>query len=164
MSSQRKCPTCGAVGTFREGTTEFTSTVGPRVFVAALPALVCGDCNEAIFTSATVEAFERARARALASEGASDGAALRWVRKAAGLTGVELARLLGVAPETVSRWEHDVQPPDRAAVALIGALALEAMDGHSETRTRLDAMASAPARLAGGEPSRVVLRVLPSAA
>lgn len=163
MNTQRKCPTCGKVGTLGEGTTEESCTVGPRTFVATLPAVVCGNCNEAIFSTPTLQAFETAVARALVDAGASDGAALRRVRKVAGLAGVELARLLGVAPETVSRWENGVQSADRAAVALIGALCLDALEGRTTTRDRLDAMAAAAATTPA-EGARVVLRVLPSAA
>lgn len=156
----RKCPTCGADG-MADGTTEIMSRVGPRTFVAAVPAEVCGACGESIVTARVMRAFEEARARALVEVGASDGDALRWVRKAAGLTGKELARLLGVAPETVSRWEHNGQVPDRAAVALLGALALDAMEGRTSTRDRLDALASAASEPAPATP--VALR-LPSAA
>lgn len=164
MNTTRKCPTCGATGTLAEGTTEHTEALGPRVFVATLPALVCSNCGESIVRGDDLHAFERARTSVLIAEGASDGAALRYVRKTAQLTAAELARLLGVAPETVSRWENDVQAPDRATVALLGALALDAQEGRTTTRDRLDAMATAPAHPAAGEPARVVLRVLSSAA
>lgn len=145
MDAQRKCPTCGNRGTLAVGTTELRSTVGPRVFVAVVPAEVCSHCGEALVAGDVLGAFEEARARALVSDGAADGAALRWVRKAAGLKAAELAGLLDVAPETVSRWENDVQRPDRAAVALLGALALDAMEGRTTTRERLAAMATATA-------------------
>jgi DNA-binding transcriptional regulator YiaG len=143
MNSQRKCPTCGNRGTLTNGTTELRSTVGPRVFAAVVPAEVCSNCGEALVIGAVLGAFEQARALALIEAGASDGAALRWVRKAARLKAAELAELLGVAPETISRWENDVQRPDRAAVALLGALAFDAIRGTTTTRDRLAAMASA---------------------
>ncbi len=165
MNAQTKCPMCGAIGTIRDASVEHTATVGPRVFVAALPGRVCGSCNEAIFTTATVDALEAAITRALVFEGANDGAATRWVRKSAGLTRLEFARLLGIDPEAVTRWEHGAAMPDRPALALLGALAIEAMDGRTDTRARLEAMASAAARSVDGDtPARVVLTLLPSAA
>lgn len=160
--ARNKCPTCGMVETLKDGTTELSTTFGAQVFVATVPAEVCGTCGEAIVTSATLGAYENTVTRALIASGASDGKALKWVRKSAGLTGVELARLLGVAPETVSRWENNAQVPDRAAVALLGALALDALEGRTTTRDHLDALARAVT--AAVVPARVVLQVLPSAA
>lgn len=52
--------------------------------------------------------FERRAAVVVLSEAAGiGGAEIRFARKAMGLTGVRLARLLEVQPETVSRWEND---------------------------------------------------------
>lgn len=159
MATQRKCPTCRA-GQLTDGTTEHTAKVGARTFVATLPARLCANCDEAIIGAEHLRAFERALERALVDVGADDGAALRYVRKGAGLTGVELARLLGVAAETVSRWENGAQTPDRATVALLGALALDALDGRTTTRDRLDALA----RPREDAPGRVVLEVYAPAA
>ncbi len=144
MTQNQKCPNCRAVGTMSSGTSELRSVVGPREFVATVPAARCTACGEAVIEGSTLRAFEDARAHALATEGASDGAALRWLRKAAALSGAELARLLGVAPETVSRWENGVQSPDRATAAVIADLALDALDGSTRTRKRLEALAREP--------------------
>ena len=82
--------------------------------------------------------------------------------EAAGLTRAELASLLAVTTELVVAWESGAEAPDRATVALLGALALEALEGLSTTRDRLRALALAAAEPAPGAP--VTVKVLPSAA
>ncbi len=94
MNTTRKCPTCGATGTLKDGTTEHTETVGSRVFVAALPARVCENCGESLVADRGLEAFERARTRALVAEGVSDGRALLYLRKAARPDTGESARVV----------------------------------------------------------------------
>lgn len=153
MTQNQKCPSCKTVGAMAPGTTELRSVVGPREFVATVPASLCAECGEAVISGSVFRAFEDARAQALASEGASDGAALRWLRKSAGLSGAELARLLGVAPETVSRRENGVQSPDRATAAVIADLALDALAGSTRTRTQLEALAREP--IAADAPKRL---------
>lgn len=83
--------------------------------------------------------------RALLDAGSTDPKAVTWLRKAAGLRGNELAALLAVAPETVSRWEHGARTIDRAALAILGSLALDALDGVTTTRDRLRALGAHPA-------------------
>jgi transcriptional regulator with XRE-family HTH domain len=38
------------------------------------------------------------------------GPEIRFLRKFLGLSGVDFARRMGVAPEVVSKWEHDKDP------------------------------------------------------
>lgn len=157
MGPNKKCPTCGQVGTFTLRPTDATSCVGASRYVMEVPAWVCSACDEAIFSSETLSAMERAVTRELVASGAHDPAALRWLRKAAELSGAELARLLGVAPETVSRWENGVQTPDRATVAVVAELALDALEGRSDTRRRLDRMAHATPHSPDVAPARLLL-------
>ena len=161
MDPKRMCPTC-RTGELREGTTEEIEVVGPRTYTATVPAALCSNCDEVIVTGATLRAFEGAVAGAVAGSGAGDEAAVRVMRKAAGLTRAELASLLAVTTELVVAWESGAEAPDRATVALLGALALEALEGLSTTRDRLRALALAAAEPAPGAP--VTVKVLPSAA
>lgn len=161
MDPKRLCPTCHT-GELTEGSTVETEVVGPRTYTATVPALCCSNCDEAIVTAATLRAFEGAVARAVASSGAGDEAAVRVMRKAAGLTRVELASLLAVTSETVLAWESGADSPDRATVALLGALAVEALDGLTTTRDRLRELVIAAATPAPDAP--VTVKVLLSAA
>ncbi len=64
-------------------------------------------------------------AKELAVAGVKSGAALRFIRKAAGLPATDLAVLLDVRPETVSRWENDKRPIDRGSCAVLHQLLVE---------------------------------------
>src|SRR4051812_15197208 len=95
MDEPMKCPLCEA-GELSDTTRERGETVGGVRYVATLPAQVCGACGEVLFAGPDVRAFDRAAVRAVAESGASNGDAMRMLRKAAGLPGKELARLLGI--------------------------------------------------------------------
>jgi DNA-binding transcriptional regulator YiaG len=60
--------------------------------------------------------FERRAAMVVLSEAADiGGAEIRFARKAMGLTGVRLGRLLDVKPETISRWENGHETMSRVS-------------------------------------------------
>ncbi len=157
MRVNRKCPGCGQVGTLALGQTDAGSCVGASRFVMEVPAWVCGGCGEAILSSETVGAMEGAVTRELVASGAQDPAALRWLRKTAGLSGAELAGLLGVVSETVSGWESGGQKPERATVLVLGELALDALAGRRDMRGRLDLVATAASSGPEADPARLVL-------
>lgn len=102
-------------------------------------------CGESLIAYADLADAEPSVTRALVAVGWAHPDALRWLRKAAALRANELAGLLGVAPETVSRWEHGTRTIDRAALALVASLALDALDGVTTTRDRLRASGAHPA-------------------
>src|SRR5262245_51033303 len=100
----KKCPSCSKP-TLRTGKHTHVVRAAGVQFRAALPALVCGSCDEAVVEDAAVERFELLAARELARMGIANGDAFRFMRKALGMTAAELARVLAVTPESVSRWE-----------------------------------------------------------
>jgi putative zinc finger/helix-turn-helix YgiT family protein len=138
-----RCVQCGGQS-LRDDTREDTLTVGTRTFSARLPMQVCTSCGEGYIPGPAIEAFENAVTRALVDAGASDGAAVRWLRKAAGLSAVALGTLLDVRPETVSRWENDANPVPRMAVYTLGTLALAAVHGQTSPVARLRVLAEPP--------------------
>jgi transcriptional regulator with XRE-family HTH domain len=66
------------------------------------------------------------------------------MRKALGLRATDLAELLDVTPETVSRWETDRVPLDRGALATLGALLRDARAGSTATLDHLRTLAHPP--------------------
>ena len=99
----------------------------------------------------TLIGFALAIAAALALPGRRaapppSGAGLRFMRKAMGVRGVEFADLLGVTPETVSRWEADKHPIDRGAFTLLGMMVADRIAGTHTTEDALRAT-RAPRRL-----------------
>lgn len=134
-----RCVQCGAEQ-LRPSTRTDTLTVGGRTFKAELPALECGNCGEGYIEGAAVEAFEDAVTRALVEVGASEPDALRWLRKRAKLRASELADLLGVRAETVSRWETGATEAPRAVAFTLGTLALASLYGQTSPLARIRAL------------------------
>ena len=76
-------------------------------------------------------------ATVLAMRGLVNGESLRFMRKALGLRAFELAGLLDVTAETMSRWEHDQRSVDLSAWMLVGCAILERAGRPTETLRRL---------------------------
>ena len=123
-----------------ERTVERKKELAGHIFLAQVPATVCEQCGETYFTSEEVGRFEQAVALTLARSGENSGAIFQYFRKFLGLRAQDLAGLLGLAKETVSRWENEAREPDRAAVALLGTMVLEQTEGRSTTLERLRAL------------------------
>ena len=64
------------------------------------------------------------------------------MRAAVGLKGLELARLLQVTPESLSRWENGKREVDRSAWILLADLVIDHVAGTKGRRERLEAMAT----------------------
>lgn len=149
-----KCVQCGG-DELRETRATEGRTVAGVEFALELEALECAKCGETYVDAPVLERAEVAIAAELGRLGVLKGEAFKFMRKALGLRGTDLAELLDVTGDTVSRWERDVVPIDHAAFAVLGALASERRRGGTEMRDRLRAaldLARAPAR-----PVRVVV-------
>lgn len=154
----KRCVQCGHQGLVA-GNAEDTIRVGGRVFSASLPAQSCPECDEVYFSFEELGRFELAVAGQMARDGECGPDVFAFMRKAIGLKAVDLAALLDVVPETLSRWEHGKTPVERRALALLGSMVLEHIDGRSDTVDRLRAMLE-HRKL----PGTVRLKLLPSLA
>jgi DNA-binding XRE family transcriptional regulator len=96
----------------------------------------CANCEEILFTPEQSREHDRLVARGIVERGARTGAELRLLRKVAGLTAAELAALLDVTPETVSRWENDRVPTPITTSYVVGDLVKQ----PKRTRKRLEAL------------------------
>jgi putative zinc finger/helix-turn-helix YgiT family protein len=128
----RKCSACGK-SALRTGKHTHALRAAGVQFRAALPALVCGSCGEAVVEDDTVERFELMAARELARMGIANGDAFRFMRKALGMTGAELARVLAVTPETVSRWETGKVELGRSEFVMLASLVADRIEGRDRT-------------------------------
>jgi putative zinc finger/helix-turn-helix YgiT family protein len=135
----KKCIACG-FARLMNTTETHTATVGGYVVKAALPAVVCKKCGESYVEAIDLERFELAAAQELARRGACVGEVFKFMRKAVGLKAADLGSLLGVAPETVSRWETGKVPVDRAAFVTLAALVSDRLSARTETLDRLQAV------------------------
>lgn len=138
---QTKCPTCGAARLVADERDERIEVAGVT-FRAMVPCQHCKACGETLLSDRTLERFELTVAVELARIGRRTGTALRFMRKALGYGSAELAGLLGVAPETFSRWENNTRVPDAGTFALVGALAADRLEGHEGTAAMLRGIAS----------------------
>lgn len=114
--------------------------VDGHTFTAALPALRCLDCDETYIAGPEMGRFELRVAAILARSGMQSGGAFRFMRKAVGLRASDLAELLDVTQETISRWETGKRAVDRSALATLGALVLDKLADRQETLERLRAL------------------------
>lgn len=97
----------------------------------------CTKCGEILFAASEVEANERTAATAIVERGIRTPKEFRFVRKAAGLQANELASMLDVRPETVSRWERGEVDIPRPISFALGEL----FERPRVTRQKLEALA-----------------------
>jgi len=121
-------------------TADLERKVASRTFKAAIPAIKCAACGEETYAGPDLESFDLAVAGEFANHGVAEAAAFAFMRRALGMKALELAELLDVAPETVSRWEHDKLPLERGPVALLTAMVLDRLEGRTTTLERLRAL------------------------
>lgn len=122
--------------------------LGEHTYSGKLRARHCISCGERTFSDKDLARWEGGVARAILSAGDTSPEAIRHLRTTAGLRAQELATLLDVAPETVSRWENGKRAMDRATFAVMASLAIEASLEEQTTLRRLRALAS-PTRAPG---------------
>jgi putative zinc finger/helix-turn-helix YgiT family protein len=129
---------------FRRTTAEVKRHVADREFAGKLPAQECASCGMRYYAGPDLSRFELAVSIALANAGVTDAEALKFMRKVTGLNGKEFAELLEVRPETVSRWEKDKRPIDRATYAIIRQLLADRLHGTTEMADYLRSLRKPP--------------------
>jgi putative zinc finger/helix-turn-helix YgiT family protein len=130
MSAETKiCAFCGA-DKLHKGDVSLVREVGKHVFSATVTGLVCEACGESLTDIRDGERFDLAIADILA-EAAPTGDSFRFLRKVAGLRARDVASMLGVTGDTVSRWENDRHAVDRAAFFVLAQIVREKRDGRT---------------------------------
>jgi len=127
-----QCPSCHAER-FKDRLVEKVKVVRGHRFRALVPGQECQECGESFFEIRVLARFDQLVAKELADAGVKSGEALRFIRKAAGVPATDLAALLDVRPETVSRWEHDKRPIDRGSYAVLHQLLVEKLAKSTAT-------------------------------
>ena len=105
------------------------------------PQQVCSSCGERYYEGKDLMAAEDAVTRELVARGIRDSAVFKNLRKAVGLKATELADLLGVTAETISRWENGHNEADRAVWAALDLLVDDHYAGRTTTLDRLRGLA-----------------------
>jgi hypothetical protein len=142
MSQSKKCAVCG--GPLETTTSMENHKVAGQMFAVGFPVKKCGACGETFVEGEWAEDVELIIARHLALNGARSGEAFRYMRKALGMRATDLAALLDVAPETISRWETGERNVDRGALFALGSLVLDRFDGDTTAVERLRAVHEPP--------------------
>ncbi len=137
----KTCPSCQSKA-MEPSTTELTRKIGGVSFKAEVPVDRCSICDEWYVSHEDGHRFDVAVARGLSEHGIATPDAFKFMRKATGLRAVDLAELIGVTPETVSRWETGKVPVERRALALLQALVADHAEGTTATLDRLRALSS----------------------
>jgi putative zinc finger/helix-turn-helix YgiT family protein len=119
---------------------ELSRTIAGRTFKAKVKATRCAECGERTYAGDDLGAFDLAVAGELARHGQVSAEAFSFTRRALGMRALELAELLDVTNETISRWEHGKQSLDRRAVALLASIVLDRLEGRTTTLDRLKAL------------------------
>lgn len=134
----KRCSRCDGALTSRK--VDVSREVAGHVFVASLPARFCKACGETSYEAAVLQRFDLHVANRLAEAGLGNGMAFRFMRKALGLRAVDLAELLDVSAETLSRWETEKRALDRGALAVLAACVRDALAGRTSTLDTLRAL------------------------
>ncbi len=137
----KRCPSCGKPN-LAKGTTTVERTFPAqrgkvRAVVERVPAMVCRGCGESIVSGEDLGRSELIASRKLIDAGARSGVLLSWTRRSLGLLATELAALLGVTAETISRWENDRVSPEPAVWNVIADLVDDRLEGRTRTQDRL---------------------------
>jgi putative zinc finger/helix-turn-helix YgiT family protein len=155
--SENLCPVCG------EGRLETRQEVrkygrGIDVTLVNVPVRRCPACGEEFLVIPAVEELHRLIAHDLARSTSRLGPGeIRFLRTYLGYSSTDFARLMGVTPETVSRWESRRAPQQMATPAerLLRLMALQEKPIESYGLEKAGA---------GKEPSPTTLRLKPTAA
>src|SRR6185312_9828764 len=131
----KKCASCA--GLLTASRKRHVQQVAGREFVVTVAAATCRSCGSLFLENAALQRADLEIACELARHGPPLGEAFRFQRKTLGMRAVDLAGLLAVTPETISRWENDQRVVDQAAWLTLGSLVLEAAARKPETLERL---------------------------
>lgn len=102
------CPICGGETKVRCEDYQYKESGLPNVTLAGLYIEDCSDCGEELVSIPKLEELHRVLAFSIATQKTRlTGPEVRFLRKYLGWSGKDFAATMGVAPETVSRWENE---------------------------------------------------------
>lgn len=102
-----KCINCGGAMKSATGTHRYTESGLPNVTLVGVELRTCPNCGEREVSIPRVETLHRMIARAIIkSQAVISPEEIRYLRKWLGYSSADFALVMGVRPETVSRWEN----------------------------------------------------------
>jgi transcriptional regulator with XRE-family HTH domain len=136
------CANCGR-SNFEHGVFPTTAKVAGIQFQTSAEMDRCKHCGEAYLREWTVGLFHLEIALYLARNGTRSPEALRFMRRQAGLRAADLAELLDLRPETISRQENGKGPVDRRTMEIVAAIVEDRARGTTDTIDRLRTLQAA---------------------
>lgn len=146
-----KCPDCGAAMKITHRDHEYAECGLPGIVLLGLEFRTCAQCGEEERVMPRLEQLHRVIAEAVAEKPARlTGAEVRFLRKHLGWSGEDVANVMGVRQETVSRWETEKEPMGVVSERLLRLMALRLRPVEDYPNERLAEVAKAapcPVRL-----------------
>ncbi len=129
-----KCE-CGTEMKSRKENYRYTESGLDNVILLGVEVRRCRSCGRSEVVLPRLEELHRTIARTVAT-GSSPlrPQEIRFLRKYLGYSGADFARVIGVSPETLSRWENGKAEPSRMVDLLLRYMALTTLtDGVDHT-------------------------------
>ena len=106
-----KCPECGTPMKTRKENYRYDECGLKYVTLVGVEVARCPHCGNYEISIPHIEGLHRLLAKVLIEKSTRfTGDEVRFLRKSLGWSGSEFAKHMGVAEETVSRWENDAAP------------------------------------------------------
>lgn len=106
-----KCTECGALMKTRKENYRYDESGLKHVTLVGVEVRRCPRCGNYEVSIPHIEELHRLLAKALIEKSTRfTGEEVRFLRKSLGWSGSDFAKHMGVAQETVSRWENDAAP------------------------------------------------------
>lgn len=119
----KKCLQCEAPMVTKPENVEYGSL--PETMLMGVPVSRCSQCDEYEVSIPAIDELDRVLAdEVLGKSGRLNGGEIRFLRSFLDLSGVELSRIIGSDPATISRWESDKQAIGHHTDLLLRAMVL----------------------------------------
>lgn len=139
--SETKCPMCGE-GVLRSRREARRYGRGVEVVLENVVVRHCPACGEELVVIPAIEALHKAIAASLAKSAARlRPGEIRFLRTFLGYSSADFARVMGVSPETVSRWES-LRAPQKMGTTAERLLRLMALQRKPVQSYRLEETAA----------------------
>jgi DNA-binding transcriptional regulator YiaG len=147
------CPKCGSTRQISREKIERVE-LDPLSIDVVQPQTLCAQCG-LMLAAPLPEDVDLACARLLADLGNATGGAFRFLRRSLRFKATDVATLLRVRPETISRWENSDRQVDRAAWLALAAIVDDRIQDRRTTEDRIRAtdhptLPTKPVRIVAG--------------
>jgi len=155
-----KCLKCGSELRSSKENHRYTESGLDNVILEGVEVRRCSNCGEWEVVIPRLAELHRAIARRVATERSLlQPQEIRFLRKYLGYSGVDFASAIGVAPETISRWENGDRDMSRVAELLLRTWALHKEPLASYPAIEPSQVEQLPKQIDPSAPAAVEVRV-----